>query len=101
MAWLAAARSAGLSAAVAYYPGGIGDLLDEQPAVPTLLHFGATDPTIPLADVEALQGRHQASPVHLYPAGHGFSCAARSGFDEASHELALDRTRAFLETHIA
>ena len=101
LAWLAAARSPGLAAAVAYYPGGIGALVDERPAVPTLLHFGASDPSIPPAEVDALRGRHPAVPVHLYPAGHGFSCSARPGFDEPSHELALDRTRAFLDAHIA
>jgi carboxymethylenebutenolidase len=101
LAWLAAARSPGLAAAVVYYPGGIGALVDEQPAVPTLLHFGASDPTIPPAEVEALRAGHPALPVHLYPAGHGFSCSARPGFDEPSHMLALDRTRAFLNAHIA
>jgi carboxymethylenebutenolidase len=101
LAWLAAARSAGLSAAVIYYPGGIGALVDEQPQVPALLHFGASDPTIPSTEVEALRARHPALPVHLYSAGHGFSCAARPGFDQPSHDLALDRTRGFLEAHVA
>ena len=100
LAWLAASRVAGIGAAVCYYPGGIGALTAEQPAVPTLLHFGARDPSIPAQEVQALRLAHPSLPLHLYPAGHGFSCDARPGFDAASHSLALGRTRAFLEANV-
>jgi carboxymethylenebutenolidase len=100
LAWLAAARCSGLSAVVSYYPGGIGALIEEHPAAPVLLHFGAKDASIPLADVEALRARRPELPVHLYPAGHGFSCEARPSYDPESHMLALERTRAFLEAHV-
>jgi carboxymethylenebutenolidase len=40
VAWAAAARLPGLSAAVGYYGGGIIGLKDLKPRVPTLLHFG-------------------------------------------------------------
>ena len=100
LAWLAAARTPGIDAAVCYYPGGIGVLTAEQPAVPTLLHFGARDPSIPPQEVQALRLAHPDLPLHLYPAGHGFSCDARPGFDPASHSLALERTRTFLEAAV-
>ena len=40
IAWAAAGRLPGLSAAVGYYGGGIIGLKDLKPRVPTLLHFG-------------------------------------------------------------
>jgi carboxymethylenebutenolidase len=71
-------------------------LIDQSPRAPVTLHFGETDASIPLDDVRALSARHPGLPLHLYSAGHGFSCEARGSFDLASHELALDRTREFL-----
>jgi len=100
LAWLTAARCGGLSGAVCYYPGGIGALIEERPATPALLHFGANDASIPLADIEALRAGSPELPIHLYPAGHGFSCEARPSFDPESHTLALERTLAFLEAHV-
>jgi carboxymethylenebutenolidase len=43
VAWAAAGRLSGLSAAVGYYGGGIIGLKDLKPGVPTLLHFGDKD----------------------------------------------------------
>ena len=43
VAWAAAGRLSGLSAAVGYYGGGIIGQKDLNPKVPTLLHFGDKD----------------------------------------------------------
>jgi len=72
VAWLAAARCHGLSAVACYYGGDIARRLDETPKVPVVLHFGRTDPDIPMTDVEALRAAHPDLPVHLYDAGHAF-----------------------------
>ena len=50
--WLAACRCTGLSAAASFYGRRISELKDETPQVPTILHFGKTDASIPPERVE-------------------------------------------------
>lgn len=102
LAWAAATRLDRVAAAVGYYGGEIAKHRDETPKAPVMLHFGAEDHGIPLADVEAVKTAHPDIPVHVYEgAGHGFSCDARASFDETAHALALERTLAFLKKHLA
>jgi carboxymethylenebutenolidase len=89
-AWLASARCTGLTAASCFYGGDIAGYVDEQPKVPTILHFGRTDPMIPLTDVEAITAAHPDLPVWLYDAGHAF--VAPNGRHEDSARLAMLRT---------
>lgn len=89
-AWLASARCTGLTAASCFYGGDIAGYADEQPKVPTILHFGRTDPMIPLADVETITAAHPDLPVWLYDAGHAF--VAPSGYHADSASLAMLRT---------
>ncbi len=101
LSYLAAARAPGLSAAVGYYGGQISRFADEKPKVPTLLHFGEQDASIPLADVAALRQKQPDVEVRLYPAGHGFNCDQRGSYSEANAKLAWQRTLAFFEAAIA
>jgi len=39
-------------------------------------------------------------PLHLYPAGHGFSCDERGSYHEPSAKLARQRTLEFLAEHM-
>jgi carboxymethylenebutenolidase len=96
LAWLAACRQPGLAAAVSYYGGGIGELVDLTPRCPVLAHFGDSDASIPLSVVDALRKAHPEVEVHIYPAGHGFNCDQRGSFDPASAALARERSLAFL-----
>jgi carboxymethylenebutenolidase len=89
-AWLAASRCTGLSAVSCFYGGDIIGYVDEQPKVPTILHFGRADSLIPLADVEAITAAHPDLPVWLYDAGHAF--VAPNGRHEDSASLAMLRT---------
>jgi carboxymethylenebutenolidase len=89
-AWLASARCNGLTAVSCFYGGDIAGYVDEQPKVPTILHFGRTDPMIPMADVETITAAHPDLPVWLYDAGHAF--VAPNGFHADSASLALLRT---------
>jgi carboxymethylenebutenolidase len=89
-AWLASARCTGLTAVSCFYGGDIAGYVDEQPKVPTILHFGRTDPLIPLADVETIVAAHPDLPVWLYDAGHAF--VAPSGHHADSASLAMLRT---------
>ena len=65
-----------------------------------MLHFGETDQSIPISDVEKVRASHPEIPVYVYPAGHGFSCDERGSYHAESARLALDRTLGFLKQHI-
>jgi carboxymethylenebutenolidase len=66
-----------------------------------MLHFGETDASIPLEKVEIVRLKHPEVPLHIYPAGHGFSCDARGAYHAGSAAKALDRTLAFFRQHLA
>lgn len=100
VAWLAATRIDGVAAAVGYYGGGIADAAGEPPRCPVMLHFGETDQSIPKEHYEKVRALHPRIPVHVYPAGHGFSCDERGSYHEASARLARERTLEFLRQHI-
>jgi carboxymethylenebutenolidase len=100
VAWGAAARVAGLSAAVCYYGGGIIGLKDLKPRVPTLLHFGEKDPAIPLEGVREVAAAHPEVEVHTYPADHAFNRDVGASYDAPSAALAWERTQEFLKQHI-
>lgn len=98
LAWLAATRLGIPSAG--YYGGRTAALAEERPKAPVMLHFGAKDAMIPMADVNAIREAHGAVPVHVYDAGHGFNCDARDSFDESAADLALRRTLSFFDSLI-
>ena len=100
IAWLAAARLPGLSAAVGYYGGGIVGMKDLQPRIPTMLHFGEKDDHIQVAGVREVAALHRDVDVHLYPAGHGFNCDHRESYDAPSAALAWTRTLEFFRKHL-
>jgi carboxymethylenebutenolidase len=89
-----------ISCGVAYYGGGIAQLLPETPRVPVMFHFGEKDTHIPLSDVEKIRKAYPQGIYHLYPAGHGFNCTERSDYDAASARLAFDRTVEFFHKHV-
>jgi len=80
--------------------GMIAKNADEKPKVPTMLHFGETDHSIPMSDVEIVKQKRPDVETYVYPAGHGFSCDERPSFHEPSHKQALDRTLAWLKKYV-
>ena len=100
LAWLAATRIEGLRCAIGYYGGGIADTAQEHPRCPVLLHFGETDQSIPKEHRERIMSAHPTLPMHIYPAGHGFSCDERASYHEPSATLARSRTLDFLQRHL-
>jgi carboxymethylenebutenolidase len=61
-----------------------------------MLHFGAEDASIPLANVAEVEKVYPNVPVHIYQgAGHGFSCSRRGSYHPASARQAMERTLAF------
>ncbi len=95
LAFLAATRLDGVAAAVGYYGGLVAPHAQEKPRAPVMLHFGDSDQSIPMADVEKVKQARPDATIHVYKAGHGFSCDERGSYDAASSKLALDRTLKF------
>lgn len=100
LAWVGAAQLPGLSAAVGYYGGGLLGLTELQPHCPVMLHFGARDAHIPVAQVQAFAASRPEIPVFVYEADHGFNCDARASYDAAAAHLAQERTSAHFTTHL-
>ncbi len=101
VAYVAAAKLAGLKAAVGYYGGAIVRFTDDKPKVPTQLHFGEKDSGIPLTDVETIKAKRPEVEVHIYPgAQHGFHCDERASYDKASADIAWPRSLAFFAKHL-
>ncbi len=96
IAYAAATKLSGLSAAVGYYGGAVVRFADDKPTVPTQLHFGEKDTGIPLTDVETIKTKRPDVEIFVYPgAQHGFGCDERASFDKASSDLAWQRSLAF------
>jgi carboxymethylenebutenolidase len=100
IAYLSATRLKGIAAAVGYYGGGIAATAAEKTKVPVMLHFGDADQGIPLTDVDKIKAAHPEIPVHIYHAGHGFSCDERGSFEPESAKVAFGRTMEFLGQHL-
>jgi carboxymethylenebutenolidase len=100
MAWLAATRIPGVAAAASFYGGGVADAAGEQPRCPVVFHFGETDASIPKDHWDRIKAQHPTLPMHIYPAGHGFSCDERGSFHEPSARQARQRTIDFFREHV-
>jgi carboxymethylenebutenolidase len=100
VAFRAACDVDGLACAIGYYGGLIAKSADHKPKVPTLLHFGDQDASIPLSDVEMIKQKRPELDIYVYHAGHGFSCDERSAYNEAAHTEALGRTLDWLAQYV-
>ena len=102
IAYAAATKLSGLSAAVGYYGGSIARFADDKPQVPTQLHFGEKDASIPLSDVDMIRTKRPEVEIHVYPgAQHGFHCDERASYDKKSAEIAWPRSLAFFAKHLS
>jgi carboxymethylenebutenolidase len=101
IAFLAAAKLDGLSAAVSFYGGQIAKNADLKPKVPTQLHFGETDQSIPMSDVDIVRAKRPDCEIYVYPAGHGFVCDERASYHEPSAKLGTERMLAWFAKHVA
>jgi len=101
LSYAAATRFDTLCGAVAYYGGGIAASLGESLLVPTEMHFGDLDKSIPPADIEKIKSAHPDTPIFVYEgAEHGFSCDDRASFNKQSADLARERTLAFFGRYL-
>ena len=101
VAYVAAARLSGLSAAVGYYGGAVVRFADEKPVAPTQLHFGEKDAGIPVTDVETIKTKRHDVEVFIYPgAQHGFHCDERGSYDKSSADIAWPRSLDFFAKNL-
>ena len=101
IAYAAATKLSGLSAAIGYYGGAVVRFADDKPRIPTQLHFGEKDAGIPLTDVETIKTKRPDVEIFVYPgAQHGFHCDERVSYDKASADIAWPRSMAFFAKHL-
>jgi carboxymethylenebutenolidase len=90
-----------LAAAISYYGFRISELGDRLARLdkPAQLHYGLSDPHIPVSEVEAVKALARGNPriaVFEYPAAHSFCNPYRPMYDERHARTAHDRTLAVL-----
>jgi carboxymethylenebutenolidase len=100
VAFLAATRLEGLACAVGYYGGQIASVCEEKPRIPTMLHFGDQDQSIPMADVDKIKKAQPGLPIYVYKAGHGFHCDERASFAPEAAQVAACRSQEFFLKNI-
>lgn len=101
VAYAAATKLSGLSAAIGYYGGAIVRFADDAPRVPTQLHFGEKDAGIPLGDVDMIRAKRPDVEIHVYPgAQHGFNCDERASYDLTNSGIAKQRSLDFFARHL-
>jgi len=95
LTWLAACELSGVSAASAYYGGGIAGEVDKTAHCPVMMHFGEKDAHISPTDVQKVRAAQPDVQVFVYDADHGFNCDQRGSYDAESSALAKQRTLDF------
>jgi carboxymethylenebutenolidase len=103
LAWMAAQRVPGVTAAVGYYGGMIAGHLSPPPRVPVMLHFGSADSGIPLADVEKIRAAADPARAQVFVykgAGHAFNRDGTAAHHADSARVARRRTLEFLGEHL-
>lgn len=99
--WHGATRSSAFDAASSWYGGGVAAAKDEVPRCPVEMHFGETDASIPMSDVDAIRKAQPSLPIYVYEAaGHGFGCEDRGSFKSDAAALAESRAYAFFDKHL-
>jgi carboxymethylenebutenolidase len=86
---------------VSYYGARNLPFLHETPRAPVMFHFGEKDRSI---TPEMVTKHREALPqmeLFTYPADHAFNRDGSAPYHEASAKLALERTLAFFEKHLA
>lgn len=86
---------------VSYYGARNLPFLHETPKAPVMFHFGEKDQHITLDMVAKHREALPQMEVFTYPADHGFNRDVGTSYDEASAKLALQRSMAFFDQHLA
>ncbi|MGC1547528.1 MAG: dienelactone hydrolase family protein [Rhodanobacter sp.] len=87
---------------VSYYGGRNLPFLGEVPKAPVMFHFGEKDAGIPMDSVAKHRELLPQMETFTYPAGHAFNRDVDPrAYHEESAKLALQRTLAFFDKHLA
>ncbi len=86
---------------VSYYGARNLPFLRETPRAPVMFHFGEHDQHIPPSMVARHREALPQMETFTYPADHGFNRDVGSSYHEPSATLAMHRTLAFFEQHLA
>lgn len=99
LAWMSATHPR-VACVVAYY--GVGLLRHPRTTThaPVLMHFGRTDRSIPIEDVEIFRNRQPEVEIHAYGAGHAFNRDDDHAFQPEPAKLAWTRTIDFLAKYL-
>lgn len=100
VAWVAAARLAGLACSVPYYGGGIFGFIAEQPKCPVMFQFGEQDKSPTPEQARQVVAAHPGVLAHFYNAGHGFNCDHRGSYNAEASALARTRALEFFGRHL-
>jgi len=101
VAWWGSTRSKSFAAASCWYGGGIAGTKNESMSCPVQMHFGETDASIPMTDVEAIRAAQPKADSYVYKgAGHGFGCDERGSYSKPDYDQAQSRTLDFFKTHL-
>ncbi len=100
LTFAAACHIPGIAAGSGYYGGGVVNMAGDAPKAPVIMHFGETDHSIPMTDVEKFKALRPEVPVYVYPSGHGFNCDERGAYHKESADLARSRTLEFFAKHL-
>lgn len=102
LVWRGACTLPGLSAAVAYYGGGMTGEQEaaRKPLCPVMCHFGEQDHAIPIDGVRTFQKAQPQVEVHIHAAAHGFNCDQRASFSASAASAARQQSLAFFERHL-
>ena len=101
LTWLSTCNLANVSAASAYYGGGIPDNAEMTPSCPIILHFGEQDAHIPMPSVMEFREKQPDLSVYVYDADHGFNCDQRGSYEPTAAALAKDRTLQLFSTELS
>jgi carboxymethylenebutenolidase len=86
---------------VSYYGARNLPFLHEKPKAPVMFHFGELDRHITPEMVAKHRELLPQMETFTYPADHGFNRDVGASYHEPSATLALQRTLAFFDTHVA
>lgn len=102
LAWRAASKLKGVSAAVSYCGGGMTSAEDakRQPRCPVMSHFPRDNRWISEITVGSFIAQQPAVESYVYDARNGFNFERRQAYDAPSARLAQERTLRFLSEHL-
>jgi len=101
LVWLACGKLDGLAAGSSYYGSLVQANAALTPRCPVIVHLGGLDKFIPAGEVKAaVMAENPEVPVFIYETGdHGFNNEGGDRYDEASAQLARQRTRDLFEAN--